>query len=207
MALNGYKRKLRNAGNRERNPVIFMNAEGNNKTETLYFKDFGKDRNRIVRFASGNHTDPVHMVNELQKYMEENGYNEELGDRAFCLIDADINPGKDKQIATADKLAKKYGIQVIVSVPCFEVWFLCHYALTSKVFSSNNEVITEVERYLPEYQKNAMNMYEKTKDRLSSAQKNAAKLEDYCKRCGYTPHTTTFAPSTEVYHIADTLLC
>ena len=59
------------------------------------------------------------MVNELQKYMEENDYNEELGDRAFCLVDADINPEKDKKIATADKIAKKYGIQVMQPRPLY----------------------------------------------------------------------------------------
>ena len=62
----GYNRKKRNSFQRARRPIIFIVAEGKNKTETLYFRDFGQELNRIIRFARGNHTDPISMVNELK---------------------------------------------------------------------------------------------------------------------------------------------
>ena len=58
---NVYRRKQRNTGTRKRKPIVFLIAEGKNKTETIYFKDFAKDNNRIIRFAPGNHTDPVNL--------------------------------------------------------------------------------------------------------------------------------------------------
>ena len=50
MAVNsgGYKRKVRNSFRRARRPIIFLVAEGKNKTETLYFRNFGQDVNRII---------------------------------------------------------------------------------------------------------------------------------------------------------------
>lgn len=81
------KRKERNSFRRARRPIIFLVAEGKNKTETLYFRDFGQDVNRIIKFAPGNHTDPVNMVNELKSYIAENDFSQDLGDKAYCLID------------------------------------------------------------------------------------------------------------------------
>ena len=64
-----YKRKQRNAEDRKRRAIVFLIAEGKNKTETLYFKAFGHDLNRNVRFAPGDYTDPVNMVSTLKNFM------------------------------------------------------------------------------------------------------------------------------------------
>lgn len=100
MAVNsgGYKRKERNSFRRARRPIIFLVAEGKNKTETLYFRDFGQDVNRIIKFAPGNHTDPVNMVNELESYIAENDFSQDLGDKSYCLIDADVNPPRTSRL-------------------------------------------------------------------------------------------------------------
>ena len=44
----GYKRKERNSFRRARSPIMFLVAEGKNKTETFYFRNFGQDVNRII---------------------------------------------------------------------------------------------------------------------------------------------------------------
>lgn len=80
MAINnsGYKRKKRNSFRRARKPIVFLAAEGKNKTETLYFRDLRQDVNCIFRFAPGNHTAPVNMVNELKYFLDENDFSQDL---------------------------------------------------------------------------------------------------------------------------------
>lgn len=78
-----YRRKQRNTEDRKRRPIVFLIAEGKNKTETLYFKAFGHDVNRNVRFAPGDYTDPVNMVSTLKSFMADNDFSPELGDKAY----------------------------------------------------------------------------------------------------------------------------
>ena len=176
MAVNsgGYKRKVRNSFRRVRRPIIFLVAEGKNKTETLYFRDFGQDVNRIIKFAPGNHTDPVNMVNELKSYIAENDFSQDLGDKAYCLIDADVNPAKNEQIAKAEELAKRAGIEIVLSVPCFEIWFLSHFNFSTKQYTSSAEVVAELQKYIPGYRKSTSGVYEKTKTLISTAHDDRA---------------------------------
>lgn len=208
MAINnsGYKRKERNSFRRKRRPIIFLIAEGKNKTETLYFRDLGQSVNRIVRFAPGNYTDPVNMVNELKGFLAENDFSEELGDKAYCLIDADVNPTKNEQITKAEEIAKRSGIEIVLSVPCFEIWFLCHYIFSTKQYTSSAEVVSELQKYVPGYGKNTVGMYENTRTLTKIALENAARLEKFCEKSGYKVRTTEYMPSTDVYRIVEELL-
>ena len=194
----GYKRKERNSFRRARRPIIFLTAEGKNKTETLYFRDLGQDVNRVFRFAPGNHTDPVNMVNELKSFLAENDFSQDLGDRAYCLIDADVNPAKNAQIVKAEELAARSGAEIILSVPCFEIWFLCHFIFSTKQYVSGAEVVAELQKYIRGYGKGTAGVYERIKAFTATALDNAARLEKYCEENGYAVHTTEYMPSTDV---------
>ena len=79
----GYAKKVRNSFTRERRPVIVIAAEGKNKTEYQYFRDFGRDVERQIVFADGNYTDPVQMAGALIKKCEQRDWQRENGDRAY----------------------------------------------------------------------------------------------------------------------------
>ncbi|MBQ9763230.1 MAG: RloB domain-containing protein [Phascolarctobacterium sp.] len=208
MGLNtkGYVKKARNTGVRIRRPIIFLGTEGNNRTETLYFRDFCQDYNRMVRFSTGNNTDPVNMINDLKSYMDKNGFDAKLGDKSYCLVDSDVAQAKNAQIAQADALALCYGIDLVLSVPCFEIWYLCYFSFSTRSYSSNFDVIKELAKYIPGYNKGLQKIYEKTKCNLHQAIINAVRLEAYCSRNRYIKHTTNFMPSTEVYKIANEII-
>ena len=206
MKRKAYNRKRRNVELRKRKSITYIVAEGKNKTETLYFKAFGHDTNKIIRFAKGNHTDPVNMISELRNLLNDNDFSAELGDKAYCLIDADFSPSKNSQILKADELARNYGAQVIVSAPCFEYWFLCHYKASGKKYKSSIELISDLEKQISEYSKNAPNMYELLKEKTESAIKNAKTMELTHVANGEKIHTVDFSPSTEVYYIAEDLI-
>ncbi len=202
----GYNKKIRNSGQRIRKPIILLIAEGNNKTETSYFRDFCQDYNRMVRFSTGNNTDPVNMINDLKSYIDKNGFDVELGDKAYCLIDSDVAPSKNRQIAQADSLASRYGIDLVLSAPCFEIWYLCHFCYSTRRYPTNNDVITNLLGYMPTYNKNMLKVYEQTRVNIRQAITNAKNLEAYCTQNGLVKHTTGFMPSTEVYKIAEEIM-
>lgn len=200
-----YRRKQRNAEDRKRRPIVFLIAEGKNKTETLYFKAFGHDLNRNVRFAPGDYTDPVNMVSTLKNFMDDNDFSPELGDKAYCLIDADIDAVKNSQLDKAVKLAEKSNIQIIVSAPSFEYWFICHFTFTGKKYMSNSELLADLEVHIPGYKKSAIHMYDLLKSEVSTAIKNARMIEKKLLADGEKIHTVSFTPSSEAYYIAEEL--
>lgn len=202
---NGYARKQRNSGSRKRKSVVLLATEGKNQTETQYFKDMAKSLYRVVRFVPGNYTDPVNIASMMKQYYTEWELTPELGDRAYCLIDADCDSQKDKQILKANSIAKEVGFEVAVSAPCFEIWLLCHFSHATKQYSSNSEVISDLTKKLPGYTKSTSGIFAKTKDRIEIAVNNAKLLEKACIDAGYCIHTAFFSPSTEVYKVVEEL--
>ena len=207
MGLNNrvYTPKKRNSNSRKRKKVIFIATEGKNKTERLYFKKFNSDKVQM-RFAKGGSTDPVNMVSELLSECKDMGFDPEAGDMAYCVLDSDFSINKNNQMALADKKAKKNDLSLIVSSPCFEIWYLCHYEYSTKVFGSNEEVIDELKKRMPQYDKNKEDMYEILLQMKDNAVENAKKLEKYNLQSGKKLHTVEFMPSTEVYRIIETIV-
>lgn len=205
MAMKGYQAKRRNTGDRKRRSVILIAAEGKNKTETQYFKDFARAQRRNVRFATGNDTDPIQMVTALIESYRELGLDADQGDKAYCLVDADVNPAKNVKLSRADIISKKQGLNLIVSSPCFEIWCLCHFDCNTRHYSSSKAVVDELTRTMPGYRKNGDGLYEVLSPRTAVAIGNAKTLEKACIRAGYTPHTVEFSPSTEIYKVVEEL--
>ena len=204
MGVAGYKKKLRDVELRRRTRFVFICAEGNNKTETNYFRSFNS-KDIQFKFVSGKTTDPINMSKDLIEKMGREDFDPSIGDCAFCLIDGDNNQYKDQQIETADVLASRHGFQLILSNPCFEVWFLCHYSPSTKQFYSSEEVIKELRQYLPKYSKADPNIKEVLSDKLLIAIDNAKKLESFCCELRIKKHTVAFQPCTEVYKIIEQL--
>lgn len=196
------RKKKRNK--RKRKSILFLSCEGRNRTEILYFKKLNSS-NVNVKEVKGNDTDPEKMVKHLLQEMQECDFDPKLGDRAFCLVDADLDPRKDRQIRKADKLAEAENAEVIVSNPCFEVWFLCHYGFSTAQFGSNNEVISKLKTFLPQYSKSYPNMAIELETLVDEAIKNAKKLEKCCLNNGKKLHRSEFSPSTEVYKVIEAL--
>ena len=195
----GYQPKPRNTGSRVRKPVLLLAAEGKNKTETRYFRDFLANKKCTVQFARGNATDPVNMMKDLIAAYKEKELEPELGDAAYCLIDTDTNPAKDAKIAEADAMAGE-NIKLIVSNPCFEIWFLCHFTYSTRHYLTSQALVDALNcpDMLPGYSKSDLTTWKPLEGKTSTAIDNAERLNKYCKRTGAKPHTVAFGPSTEV---------
>lgn len=167
----------RNRRIRKTKESILFEFEGKNKTEEIYFKNFQKRENLYnIKFAYVNNTDPVGMIKCLANYMKREDISKENGDKVYCVFDSDLDINKQQNINEAIKLAKKNGIEIIISTPCFEFWYRLHYSYTSKKYISNQDIVNDLKNYISEYEKN-MDVYELIKDKTDIAIKNAKKLE------------------------------
>ena len=193
------QKKIRGKENRKRNKFILICAEGNNKTETNYFKRFRISDTNIY-FTHGNETDPEKMMERLLQEAAELDMDPEYGDHAYCLVDGDVNPQKDTQIASADRIASKSPIaKQIVSNPCFEVWYYCHFQYSTRQYRSSSEAVDAFKRdCMDNYTKERRDMFDALSDKLETACQNAERLRAYNTNAGHKAHTAVFQPSTEV---------
>ena len=200
----GYQQKRRNAGTRERKKLLIISAEGKNKTETQYLKRLVNQTRRVIT-AKGNDTDPIQIAEHLKEEMMDCDFNSELGDVAFAFVDHDLKSDKNAAITSAEAILADTEGQLIVSNPCFEIWFLAHFRFTTKSFRSSQDVINELSKELGGYSKEDPLVYEKLKDKTTVAIQNAQRMEDFCRTAGYTYHTHDFAPSTDVYKAVEVI--
>ena len=202
---NAYNPKKRNTGERKRKRIFLISVEGSNKTEKNYFNDF-TDKNTRIIFAPGNATDPISIANSLVEEYEKKGLTKEQGDRAFCIVDGDVSKKQEEQILKADKIVKAIKGQVIVSNPCIEVWFLCHYVDSTRQYTSGSEVIKRLQQYIPGYEKNMKGIKKLLDVGVRTAVTRAKKLEEYNNNNGRKIHRYDYQPSTEVYKVVEELI-
>lgn len=124
------------------------------------------------------------------------------GDIAICVFDAVFGKYKSAQIDDAKLLASKHGIEIIISNPCFEVWFIEHFGYTTKNFNSNAEVIDELKEKIPNYTK-SINLHPLIIDKTDIAIKNCKKFENFHDSIGNIGMCRN--PSSEVYKIVETI--
>lgn len=199
------KQKKRGKVNRSRTKLILMGTEGNNKTEKLYFTElFRNNKSYRVRFTNSTDTDPIRIVEATARQIVKDDIDLKDGDLAFCAIDTDMNPEKQDQIDVAIELAKRQQIEVILSNPCFEIWFLQHFRYSTKAYTASADVIKELRTYIPNYKKNA-GIYVDIRKWQVDAVKRAKRLEKYHTELGRRRRDMACNPSTEVYKVLEVI--
>lgn len=198
------KQKKRGQISRTPKKMILIGAEGKNKTELTYFKEFNqKQLAYTIKPAKGNNTDPEKIVADMISSVNREELNYAEGDLAFCIFDADTDPAKQRQIDEAVKQAKKCGIEVLLSVPCFEIWFLQHFENSTGAISSNT-AIEKLCKYIPEYKKSS-NVFFRLEPMMDEAIKRAKHLEKHHVELNRKPKSIERNPSTEVYKLVELL--
>ena len=210
-----HKRKARDAESLKRRKarrspydMVLIVCEGE-KTEPNYFRALIDDLQlntaniRIAKNTAGS--SPRNVVDLAREvYKKEQDY-----DAVFCVFDKDQHPSyvEALDIIRREKSRKKEErcpIHAITSIPCFEFWILLHFTYTTKGFDTGHgsicgNVISDLKRFLPGYEKNETNTYQIIKDRIPKAISNAKKIAAYCKKNG------TDTPSTEMYSFIEYL--
>jgi len=156
----GIRERNRKSQNRRTKPVWLIVFEGKNQTEKLYFGHFNYGRDSLINLVpigAGN-TDPTGIVEYAVLYAKNNEIGIQEDDRIICVIDVDLSEDRDDEIL---QLKKKYNdVEIYVSNPCFETWFLLHFVDYPKTSASSQKEKAMLRKYIPNYTE-SMDVYAK----------------------------------------------
>ena len=166
---------------RESYDVVLIVCEGA-KTEPYYFKGLMRAwrlSNANVHVHSPGASDPPNLVAYALNQLRKGDY-----DRAFCVFDRDIHAGFQAALQQIAQCAEgqEGTLEEIVSWPCFEVWVLLHFVMTTKDFapggghSACEQVIRDITTHFPGYTKASKEIFEALEDRLQAALTHAERL-------------------------------
>lgn len=193
----------RRAAKRAPYDKILIVCEGK-KTEPIYFqgvRDHYGLNTANVEICGECDSDPRSVVHYAkQRYREERDAGDAF-DRVFCVFDKDAHHHYDEalQVIAAQKPYETYFS--ITSVPCFEYWLLLHFIYTTRPFvalpgnSAGNQVLAELRKYLPEYQKGRQTLFTEMMDQLEFATRNAQRTLREANASG------TDNPTTRVHEL------
>jgi hypothetical protein len=113
-------------------------------------------------------------------------------DRAFCVFDRDSHPGFAHALAQVEQSAEgqQGRLKAIVSWPCFEVWILLHFVMTTHSFTAGagrsacEQVIQQIAGHLPHYVKGAKDVFVALAGRLDAATTHAERLAVHNQETG-----------------------
>ncbi len=170
----------------EEKKAVLIVGEGKN-TEKIYFNQYKKSKKfnkvSITVKSAGNTTDASGIVKYACNLQER--HDKEIFEKIFCVIDMDVT-AKDKTVENnftkAKVLAKKCKIDLIISMPCIELWFLLHFKFYNKPETNCKNIIDELMEFEKNYSKSESNLekidfYNKYSDNLIIAIDNAKKLD------------------------------
>jgi hypothetical protein len=147
--LDDYKR--REAFKEPRKSILIV-CEGE-KTEPIYFNAL-KEKLRLIMVdveIVGEGGAPITVVDhaielrEERKRIARRSLTKTEYEIIYCVIDVEA-PTPHETLANAVTKAKDNKLEVILSNPCFEYWYILHFRKTSAPFSSSQNVKSALRR-------------------------------------------------------------
>jgi hypothetical protein len=182
--------------------VYLLVCEGS-KTERIYFNRFRTRRNNLrIITPDSKFTDPENLVDFAIRQKHELELDVNSGDRVWCVFDTDENT--DRAIRNAVKRAKSNGIEIALSNPCFEIWYLIHFCDWTKS-SSVKEVNEELKDRLPRYSKSE-DVFDELEPKRAEAIRRAINLVRMHSRNKRTEFDMKSNPCTSVHHVVNSIL-
>lgn len=171
--------------------IVFAFEGKNNKTEMNYFHNFeAPSKDSIIKCFSSGYTDLKNMIDSTKSKRSRYDYNPKE-DLTFIFVDEDSISYK-KEYIDERRIKLSRDIHIIVSKPCFEMWFLNHFIQTTK-FYTNNSLMNELKKYINDYHKN-LDIYPIIKDRQDKAIINSLfQLKHISEDSSYTEVVNLFS--------------
>ena len=124
------RQKLLDRDINTRDAMLFVIATEGAATEKDYFeafnvpRPFSRSRVRVAVIPPlDNRSAPQHVLQHIQDFLKQQKLD--ARDEVWIVLDVDAWP--EHALAKVCAAAKKVGIQVAVSHPCFEVWLCLHF--------------------------------------------------------------------------------
>lgn len=166
--LDAGRRSLRQARRQPQRPVILVVCEG--QTEEACFRavkaHYGRSTTVNIKIAR-DRSDPVRVV---EKGIHDNR-NDDF-DRVFCVVDGDK---PDRTALARKRIGKRENLDLIVSIPCFEVWLLLHFETSDAPFAECAAVCARLKEkeHMPDYVKGIHYDFASITPRIDAAIENA----------------------------------
>jgi len=161
----------RKSGKQPPQKTMVIVCEGE-KTEPLYFSSLRREyRLHAIRVIPGKREGASLKV--VERAVERQGKDV---DEVWCVFDKEgkgDNPSFDKAV----RVARQHGIQLAISNPAFEYWYLLHFECTDRPFRNADEVVAALKSYIPRYDK-SMAAFPQLRDRTDDAISNAQRLRE-----------------------------
>lgn len=164
---------------------LLIACEGS-ATEPIYFEALCRDlalagdEVEVLGDESGSH--PLSVVTCAQRRVKRVMRTLELDtspyDSVWCVFDRDEHP----RVKDALSRAASLGFEVAFSNPCFELWFLLHFAYSSAELSGR-EVRMRLAKFIPDYGK-SQDVYDLLGPLQDTALTHAERLRAYHERAG-----------------------
>ncbi len=186
--------------------IVHIICEG--ETECAYIKkliQFFRLNAANVTVAKGQGSAPISIVDEgFELARTKSGI-----DRIVYVFDRDNHESYNRAIKKVTEYKSKRNDKskpiytTIISVPCFEVWLLLHFNLTTKAYTKSGKktpadnVITDLHRDILGYQKivDITEWFDQVLPRIEMAIKHAELLAEHNKK------TNSINPSTNIHEL------
>jgi hypothetical protein len=118
-------------------------------------------------------TDPGNLLASAKDESKKHDIDTNAGDRVWCVFD--MEKRSYESLKTDITTAQNRGLYFAISNPAFEYWYLLHFVRTDRPFADASELINELRKHLPHYNKN-MAAFQCLGAQTSRALKNAEEL-------------------------------
>ncbi|ELY5791400.1 RloB domain-containing protein [Cronobacter turicensis] len=188
---------------------ILIVCEGE-KTEPTYFTEFVNfcriSTASIVEISGECGSSPVNVVTwAKEKYRSEKRRSDPY-DKVYCVFDRDAHSNYPAAGSQIQALKPENVFEAITSIPCFEYWLLLHFGYSRKAFSPQKgksegaQMLSELKKYLPNYEKKATGVFNELHARLNDALQNSQRAQQAAIKDG------SDNPTTKVGMMVDQLL-
>lgn len=184
------------------NKIELMVCEGS-ITEPAYFNAL-KSKLRLRAFQinviSPSESEPIAVVERAitkKKEMAKQGVPYE---KVWCVVDVEIPPHKTLNEAW-EKARKTDGLELILTNPCIEYWFLLHFKKHTAPFGNNADVMDALKAVHRSYKKSHIGVDVLYQYRATAIKHSKEVLEE--KKCG--EYLRDCNPSTHVHKIVEHL--
>ena len=209
--------KIERRGSKPRRtkPVILIVTEGE-KSEPKYFEHFRTRQNNVeVRVVpnnkNGSKTDYLNLIRKASRICKDDDLSPKAGDSVWIVADGDVNyqaadaiKKKNEALTQARATAEKEAYSLLISNPCFELWYLLHLRYTTAHLPDYDAVKKALEQAgIKDYEKHN-DLYEQLASETIEAIKRAKRLETHQVENGFIlPLGIDANPFTEVYRLVE----
>lgn len=172
-----------NRRKRKRNNLrLSIAVIGEGETEWFYFDHYKKcEKPRfLLKPDKPKHASDIKSIESKIHSLLDEYY-----DIIYCIIDLDRVVTNSREEKKYNNLKSKFKsenrVHFIENMPCFEIWFLLHFCYTGRTFYTYRELLPELLKYIPDYEKTKKyyqrkNLYQELLHKLKTAIDNSEQL-------------------------------